>query len=91
MRTHVLPAFKTLKLSEITKKQINAFRNQLYNQGYSGSYINQCLSALSQMLKQAEDEELIQAVPSNKRASAKPRRTKVILTIEETNRLFSFR
>lgn len=91
LNMHIIPALGSQKITDITKKRINDFRNGLYSRGYSGSYINQCLSAVSQILKQAEDDELIQAIPTIKRASAKPQREKGILTVEEANRVFAFK
>lgn len=88
MRVHVLPVFGALKLSDIDKIKIKNYRNELYQQEYSGSVINKCLYALKTILEDAEDNGLIKAVPKITRA-ADNTKPKGILTIEEVNRLFS--
>ncbi len=90
LRIHVLPALGKYRLTDIDKHKITAFRNSLFNKGYSGSVINKCLYALKTILETAEDEGLIPAVPKIRKASSEPQRPKGILTIAEVSRLFSF-
>lgn len=88
MRLHVLPELGHLPIDEIDKHILRKFRNDLHAQGYSGSLINKCLYAIRTILFDAEDRDLIRAVPTISRASDKPRREKGIVTLDEMRELF---
>lgn len=89
LKNHLLPALGNMRLTGIDRGIIKTFRNNLFNQGYSGNTINKCLSALKAILETAEEQSLIQYVPRIDRAADNPK-TKGILTPEEVKKLFSF-
>ena len=88
MRLHVLPALGQLKLEEIDKHVIRDFRNALFKEGYSGSVINRALYALKTILEDAEDKDIIRAVPKITKA-ANDEKKKGILSIDEVRKLFA--
>lgn len=89
LHNRILPVLGKMRLSSINKAAIKDFRNGLFRDGYSGSTINKCLSALKAILDAAEEHGLIQYVPKIERAAENPKQ-KGILTPDEVRRLFSF-
>jgi len=89
LKLHIWPVFGQIKLADIDRHKIKKFRNDLYNEGYSGGMINKCLYTIRGILEDAEDKDLIHGVPKIERAVERPKE-KGILSIEEVNQLFSF-
>jgi len=90
LRLHILPVFSDILISDIDKHKLKAFRNAMFDKGYSGSVINRSLYTIKAILEDAEDKDLINAVPKIVTASNTPKRQKGILTPEEVRQLFSF-
>jgi len=88
LNKHLVPYFKNLKLTAIDRKVIKDFRNSLYVNGYSGSTINKCLSALKAIMESAEEHGIVNTTPRMDRAADIPK-IKGILTIEEVHALFN--
>ena len=88
LKTRVLPHLGEYKLTSINKAVIKQFRNMLFQEGYSGSSINNTLSTLKPILETAEDAGLIQAVPKIERAANTPKLRRGVLTPEEVKELF---
>lgn len=85
---NILASLGHLKLTAIKKDTLREFRNRLYQEGWSSSYINQCLSCITAILIHAEEKGLIQFVPRVPPAG-NTTTARGILTIEEVKRLFA--
>ena len=85
--TLLIPAFSGVKLADVTAPRIKDFRNQLFNEGRAGSYINKTLIALRAILAAAEERGYIKYVPKIDKA-ASPSKEKGILRPDEVRRLF---
>jgi integrase len=85
---HVLPTFKTMKLSAIRPSHIERWLQALRQSGMSGSAVNHCHSVLRIMLCEARRLELI---PSNPIESVRPvsytAPSRQILSLEEAKAL----
>ncbi len=68
LELHIWPVFGHIKLADIDRHKIKKFRNDLYNEGYSGGMINKCLYTIRGILEDAEDKDLIHGVPKIERA-----------------------
>jgi len=84
----ILPALGKAMLTDIDKIAVRRFRNNLFQDGLSGSSINHSLSCLKAILEAAEDQGLIQSVPRIERAADRPK-SRGILTIEEVRKIFN--
>ncbi len=84
----LLPVFGKMRLTQIDKTAIKAFRNDLFLKGYAGQTINASLSCLKVILEAAEEKALIRYLPKIERASIKAKE-RGILTVEEVRRLFA--
>lgn len=90
LKRHILPYFGNMKITDIDRALLKQFRNDLFNKGKSSSLINKTLYAIKAILEMAEEDGLIRGVPKIDPA-AKRQKEKGILTLEEVNKLFSFR
>ncbi len=90
LRLHVMPFLGEMYLNDIDKHKLKAFRNEMFDRGYSGSVINRCLYTIKALLEDAEDKDLINSVPKIVTASTTLKRQKGILTPEEVRQLFCF-
>ena len=88
LELHLNPVFGKLKLTDIDRPRIKAFKNEMFRAGYSGSLINKTLYALKAVLELAEERGIIQAVPRIDRAAERPRK-KGILSLDEVEELFN--
>lgn len=88
MRLHVLPALGKFNLDEIDKHVLKKFRNDLHAKGFSSSLINKALYAVTTILQDAEDRDIIRAVPKVTKAADNSKQ-KGILTIDEVKQLFA--
>lgn len=89
LNNHIIPAIGEMSIVDIGKNEIKQFRNNLYKKGMAGSSINKCLSCISQILTYAEDEGIIDRIPSIERASDAVINPRGILTPEEVREIFS--
>lgn len=63
LRSHLLPAFGTLRLAEVTTSRINDFRRALLAKGLREKTVNNCLTILRRMLRAAMDDGLVASLP----------------------------
>lgn len=84
----VYPIMKHYRLVDIDETVIEKVTIELYQKGYSGSYVNKALGAIKAILKTARKQRLIKYIPDIDKVANKPR-VKGILTIEETKELFN--
>ncbi len=63
LRTHLLPAFGRLQLTEITTAEVDRFKRKLLDAGLKAKSVNNYLTILSKCLKTAMDWEVIEATP----------------------------
>jgi len=95
LREHVLEHIGSMKLADISKGTVDMLRNTLFEKvsertgtTLSGDTINKALEALAAVLRQAEEDGLISAVPTIDKA-ARHHKARGILTPEEVRTLFS--
>lgn len=84
----LFPVMKHYRLVAIDEAVIEKVTIELYQKGYSGSYVNKALGAIKAILKAARKQRLIKYIPDIDKVANKPR-VKGILTIEETKRIFN--
>jgi len=89
LENRIIPPLGEMDLSKIDKTTIKTFRNELFTQGLAGSTINKTLSCLKAILEAAEEKNIIRSVPKIERASARPRTSRGILSLEEVKKLFT--
>ncbi len=63
LRTHLLPTFGHLQLSEITTAEVDRFKRQALDTGLKAKSVNNYLTILSKCLKTAMDWDVIEAMP----------------------------
>jgi len=85
----LIPFFGPLKLTAITAHTIRDFRNKIFTEGRSGSFINKTLIALKAILTDAAERDLIQFVPKVEKAGLGHVKAKGCLTVDEVRRLFA--
>ncbi len=74
LENSLVHVFGKLKIHEISRQLIDAYRNDLYLKNYAGGTINIRLIAISQILRFAEDDGLIDKVPRIDKVSSKPKK-----------------
>ncbi len=89
LEKHIIPAMGERLLSNIDRRYLKDFRNELFSKGFAGSTINHILSCIKTILEYAEEEGLLSGVPKIERASAQVRDPRGILTPEEMRDLFN--
>ncbi|WP_319476857.1 tyrosine-type recombinase/integrase [Marispirochaeta aestuarii] len=90
LKNHLLPFFKNYELTDITQSAVKDYQIERRRKGYSKSTIIHSLHALRIILARAQEQGLIQGIPSiaAMKADANERG---ILTIEEMKKLFNVR
>lgn len=89
LNKHIIPTLGNYRLNLIDEEAITAFRNNLFNNGFSGSYINKILTSLREILKSAYKKALIQSLPEIELAALDEKR-RGRLTRQEVAKIFSF-
>ncbi len=82
LNRHIIPAIGRLKLTAIDKRTCKDLRNDMFRHGLSGATINKTLFCLRAILRSAEEQELIQAVPTIELAADRPKRPGILKPTE---------
>ncbi|MEB4593941.1 site-specific integrase [Bacillus amyloliquefaciens] len=66
LKNHILPAFGSMKLSDITTQKVQAFISRLVNAGLSAATIKKIYHVLNNVMKTAVQDEFIRKNPVEK-------------------------
>ena len=86
IKNHLVPAFGTKRLDQISARDIEAFKGLKLRQGSSAKTVNNMLTILRKMLSVAQEWEVIPFVPKVKWLRVPPNKFD-FLTFEEADRL----
>jgi len=66
LRIHVLPIFKDMRITDISRGKIKNFLLEKVNKGYAGSTVTHIKNVISGVLNKAVDDEIIPANPAHR-------------------------
>lgn len=66
LRIHVLPIFKDIRITDVTRGKIKDFLFERANRGYAGSTVTHMKNVISGILNKVVDDEIIPANPAHR-------------------------
>ncbi|WP_316274802.1 site-specific integrase [Bacillus halotolerans] len=88
LKNHILPAFGSMKLSDITTQKVQAFITRLVNAGLSAATIKKIYHVLNNVMKTAVQDEFIKKNPVEKVRKPSVKRKEVEVWSAEQMSLF---